>query len=484
MSAPSMAHLDFGILITFALYLVAMFAIGFWAWRKTNSTADYFLGGRSLSAWPAALSAGASDMSGWLLLGLPGYAYLAGMEAIWIGIGLLMGTWLNWQLLAKRFRTATEQYNNSLTIPEYLSNRFNDQKRILQMVAAVFIVFFFLIYTSAGLVAGGKLFHTVFGAPSHWAVLIGCFCIVSYTFFGGFLAVAWTDLVQALLMAAALLFVPIMVWLSLTDSGSLAGMEGHRLNPFTQTDGQALGAIALISSLAWGLGYFGQPHILARFAAISSVDQVPKARSVAVTWCALTMACALAVGMLGVAYAQANGLNIADRETVFMVLVNALFHPWLAGILLAAILAAIMSTADSQLLVCSSALAEDFYKTLFKASASPERVLWVSRLAVVLVAVVATIMALLPGNSVLGLVSYAWAGFGAAFGPVILLSVYWSAMTCWSALAGMLVGAVTVVVWKNLEGGWFELYELFPGFIFAGAAVIIVSLAQQAKRSE
>ncbi|BFM05981.1 sodium/proline symporter PutP [Halioxenophilus aromaticivorans] len=475
MSADSMAQFDVGIVVTFALYLAGMFAIGFWAWRKTTDTADYFLGGRSLSAWPAALSAGASDMSGWLLLGLPGYAYLAGMEAIWIGVGLLLGTWLNWLLLADRFRTATEHYGNALTIPEYLSNRFDDHKRILQMVAAVFIVLFFLIYTSAGLVAGGKLFNTVFGAPSHWAVLIGCLCIVSYTFFGGFLAVAWTDLVQALLMAAALLVVPIMAWQGLTGSGSLAGMDAYRLNPFTQADGQPLGATVLVSSLAWGLGYFGQPHILARFAAISSVGEVPKARRVAVTWCALTMACALAVGMLGYSYAQRHGLNIADSETVFMVLVNVLFHPWIAGILLAAILAAIMSTADSQLLVCSSALAEDFYKTLFKRSATPARVLWVSRLAVAAVAVIATLLALMPGNSVLDLVSYAWAGFGAAFGPIILLSVYWQKMTCWGALAGMLVGALTVVVWKNLTGGVFEVYELFPGFILAAAATIVVS---------
>lgn len=458
-----------------------MFAIGYWAWRQTQNTADYFLGGRNLSAWPAALSAGASDMSGWLLLGLPGFALVAGMEALWIGIGLLAGTWLNWLLLASRLRHNTQQYGNALTIPEYLSNRFKDEQRLLQWVSAVFILLFFLIYTSAGLVAGGKLFNTVFGLDPTWAVLIGCACIVSYTFFGGFLAVAWTDFVQALLMAAALLIVPVMVWQNIAGGdtlSTLSAMDSHRLNPFTDSSGQSLGVVALLSSLAWGLGYFGQPHILARFAAISSIDEVPKARRIAVIWGALTMISALAIGILGAGYVEANAIPIDDSETIFMLLVNALFHPLVAGILLAAILAAIMSTADSQLLVCSSALAEDLYKNMFPGSATASRVLWVSRLSVALVAALATIMALLPGNSVLGLVSYAWAGFGAAFGPVLLASVYWPQMTKRGALAGVVTGGVVVVIWKNLSGGIFDVYELLPGFILAFLALFVVSKMQ------
>jgi len=468
--------MDSGIVLTFAIYLIAMLLIGYWAWRQTDSTADYFLGGRKLSPWPAALSAGASDMSGWLLLGLPGFAYAAGMEAIWIGVGLLLGTWCNWRFLAQRLRRYTEQYGDALTLPEYLSNRFNDESRILQIVSAFFILLFFLIYTSSGLVAGGKLFNTVFGLPESWAVILGCVCIVGYTLFGGFLAVAWTDLVQGLLMAAALLVVPVMAWHFLSTTGeSHAAFAAARLNPFVTVDGNPIGAIALISSLAWGLGYFGQPHILARFAAIRSEADVPAARRIAVSWSALTMVCALAIGILGLGYATTNGIVIDDSETIFMVLVNALFHPWVAGILLAAILAAIMSTADSQLLVCSSALAEDLYKNLIDRQASPAKVLWVSRVSVAVVAVIATLMALGPGKSVLGLVSYAWAGFGAAFGPVLLLSVYWQGMTKAGAFAGIVVGGATVVIWKNLSGGWFDVYELLPGFVLAGLAAIAAS---------
>jgi len=435
METGSLAEFSWGVVLSFFVYLAAMFAIGYWAWRQTANSEDYFLGGRHLGPWPAALSAGASDMSGWLLLGLPGFAFMAGLEAIWLAIGLWTGTLLNWQFQAKRLRRFTEYFGNAITLPEYFNNRFNDKSRILQVVSAVFVLLFFLFYTSSGLVAGGKLFETVFGLQYQWAVIIGCLCVVGYTFFGGFLAVSWTDLVQGLLMAAALFIVPIVVYTYLSGDMSLMGelkaLNPELANPLTDVDGKALGAVALLSSLAWGLGYFGQPHILARFAAIRSEDAVPAARNIAVSWSGIAMISSLGVGVIGLLYTQETGVVVEDAETIFILLVNIVFHPLVAGILLAAILAAIMSTADSQLLVCSSALTEDLYKVFRKSEASSTEIMWLGRAAVIGIAVIATLLALSPGNSVLDLVSYAWAGFGAAFGPALLLSLYWSRMTCW-----------------------------------------------------
>ncbi|WP_408646009.1 sodium/proline symporter PutP [Zobellella maritima] len=462
---------------TFIVYLIAMMAIGYYAYKRTANSADYFLGGRSLGPWPAAISAGASDMSGWLLLGLPGYAYAAGVESFWLAGGLLLGTWANWMFCAKRLRTYTLEVDNAITIPEYLSRRFEDKSKLLQIISALVILLFFLFYTSSGLVAGGKLFQTVFGMDYQIAVIIGTLCIVSYTLFGGFLAVSWTDLVQGLLMAAALMIVPI------------AAMEGgfgqlssdlHAQNPelltlWSDIKGEPLSAIAIISLAAWGLGYFGQPHILARFNATRSNKDITTARRIAVTWSMLSMAGALMVGMVGLLYVQNNmSGGLADAETIFMVLVNAVFHPVIAGILLAAILAAIMSTADSQLLVSSSALAEDFYKQLVP-SATPESLVNIGRFAVIALAVVALLLAMNPDSTVLGLVSYAWAGFGAAFGPALLFSLYWRNMNRNGALAGVLVGGITVVAWKQISGGIFDIYEIVPGFIFASIAIVLVS---------
>lgn len=476
MSQTLVTHSGLAVAGTFTLYLLVMFAIGYWAWRRTKDSADYYLGGRSLSPWPAALSAGASDMSGWLLLGLPGFAYAAGLESLWLVLGLLLGTWANWRFLAAKLRRDTQAYGNALTLPEYFSNRFADHKRILQAVSAVFILLFFLFYTSAGLVAGGKLFNSVFGFDYHWAVLIGCLCVVSYTFFGGFLAVAWTDLVQGLLMAAALVVVPLFAWQVASDHAlvdSIYSANRELLNPLTDASGQPLTVIAVVSLLAWGLGYFGQPHILARFAAIRSEQEVPKARRIAVSWTAISMAAAVAVGLVGFSVTQAAPL--ADAETIFIYLVNSLFHPLPAGILLAAILAAIMSTADSQLLVSSSALAEDIYRRFMHKQASDHQILWVSRLSVVCIAGLATFLAMTPDSSVLGLVSYAWAGFGAAFGPALLFSVYWMKTSCWGVLAGMLTGAITVIIWGQISGGIFDLYELVPGFMLACLAIVVGS---------
>ncbi|OEF03096.1 sodium/proline symporter [Vibrio crassostreae 9ZC13] len=469
---------SFAITTTFIAYLIMMLAIGVIAYKRTSSSTDYFLGGRSLGPWPAALSAGASDMSGWLLLGLPGYAYAAGFEAFWLAGGLLVGTWANWLISAKRLRTYSIT-TESLTLPEFLSRRFNDNSKLIQTISAFFILLFFLFYTSSGLVAGGKLFETVFGLDYTTAVIIGTVCVVSYTLFGGFLAVSWTDLVQGLLMSAALLIVPIAAM-----NGGLGQLSTdlHNINPqlltlWNDVKGEPLSAIAIISLAAWGLGYFGQPHILARFKATRSNKDLTTARRIAVVWSALSMVGAMLVGLVGLIYVTNSGApKLDDGEKIFMLLVNAMFHPVIAGILLAAILAAIMSTADSQLLVSSSALAEDLYKQVLKKDATSEEIVRVGRFAVILISLIALVLAMTPDSSVLGLVSYAWAGFGAAFGPAIVLSLYWSRMNRNGALAGIVVGGVTIVLWKQFTGGWFDVYEIVPGIILSTLSIVIVSL--------
>ncbi|EPM4613831.1 sodium/proline symporter PutP [Vibrio vulnificus] len=472
-----MIESSFAITGTFIAYLILMVAIGVYAYKKTSSSSDYFLGGRSLGPWPAALSAGASDMSGWLLLGLPGYAYAAGIESFWLAGGLLVGTWANWLVSAKRLRTYSIQ-TDALTLPEFLSRRFDDKSKLIQTISAFFILLFFLFYTSSGLVAGGKLFETVFGLDYSTAVIIGTLCVVSYTLFGGFLAVSWTDLVQGLLMAAALMIVPIAVMEG--GFGQLA-TDMHNINPelltlWNDAKGEPLSAIAIISLVAWGLGYFGQPHILARFKASRTNRELGTARRIAVGWTALSMVGAILVGLVGLVWVNGHpGTELADGEKIFMLLVNTVFHPVIAGILLAAILAAVMSTADSQLLVSSSALAEDFYKQVIKPDASSQEIVMVGRIGVVVISIIALILAMTPDSSVLGLVSYAWAGFGAAFGPAVVLSLYWKGMNRNGALAGILIGGITIVVWKQLTGGWFDVYEIVPGIIFSTIAIVGVS---------
>ncbi|SDX12253.1 sodium/proline symporter PutP [Marinobacter mobilis] len=469
---------NLGVSLTFLVYILLMLGIGYVAYRRTSNLSDYILGGRSLGPLPSALSAGASDMSGWLLLGLPGYAYAAGYEAIWIAVGLLAGTWLNWLFVAKRLRTYSLAAGDSLTLPSFFENRFHDTSRILRVVSAFFILLFFLFYTSSGLVAGGKLFETVFGLNYSTAVIVGTLAVVSYTFFGGFLAVAWTDVIQGLLMFAALLLVPIMAIQA--DGGwgaTQAAMELKNpefLNALTSSDGSAISLIAILSLLGWGLGYFGQPHILARFKAIRSEADIPMARRIAVIWSGMGLLGALLVGFAAIGYFETP---LEDGERAFMLLVDALFHPVIAGILLAAILAAVMSTADSQLLVSSSALAEDFYKALFRREASQGELVWVGRFAVMGIAIIACILAFNPDSKVLELVSYAWAGFGAAFGPALILSLYWKRMTRAGAVAGIIVGGATVVIWGNLSGGILDLYEIIPGFILATISIVVVSLA-------
>ena len=464
--------------LTFIAYLAVVVVIGFVAWRRTSDLKDYILGGRRLGRWVTALSAQASDMSGWLLLGLPGYAYLAGVESLWLLTGLLTGTYLNWKLTAARLRRATEHYGDSLTLPDYLERRFDDHTGLLRLISAVFILVFFTFYTSSGLVAGGRLFEEVFGLSYLWAVAVGGATVVAYTFVGGFLAVSWTDLLQGILMFLALVAVAVM---GIAMVGGLDGMvaETRSLNPellnvFTDAGGQPLTVIAIVSLLGWGLGYFGQPHVLARFMAADSEKNIPASRKIAMTWVSVALFAGMLVGMTGATLLEAPLVG-ADSEKVFMVMATTLFHPVIAGICLSGILAAVMSTADSQLLVASSAVAEDLYKGMFRRQASEKELLWIGRLAVIAIALIAFALATNPDSKVLDLVAYAWAGFGAAFGPVIFLSLYWSGMTRRGAIAGIVVGGITVIVWKQLSGGIFELYEIVPGVAFSFVAILFAS---------
>ncbi|MBB1474488.1 sodium/proline symporter PutP [Shewanella sp. SG41-3] len=457
------------ILITFIGYLALMMGIGYWAYRKTDTVDDYILGGRKMGPAVTALSVGASDMSGWLLLGLPGAVYLSGLGEAWIGFGLVFGAWLNWLFVAKRLRIYTQVANNSLTLPDFFENRFNDSHGLLKLVSALTILIFFTFYASSGMVGGAILFEKVFGLDYTVALLIGSFIIVSYTFVGGFFAVSWTDFFQGCLMLIALIIVPVSIF---SQPDTQAGFE--QIDPaMLSFINENTTVIGLVSLLAWGLGYFGQPHILSRFMAIGSPKDLVLSRRIAMTWMIVSLFGALATGIAGSLYFAAEPLE--NSETVFIHLAHAAFNPWVGGLLIAAILSAIMSTIDSQLLVCSSVITEDFYLKWLRPQASSKELMLVGRIGVIAIALVAGVVALNPESSVLGLVSYAWAGFGAAFGPVVLLSLFWQGYSRNGAIATILVGAITVVVWKQMNGGIFELYEIVPGFIFAMLVGVIVS---------
>lgn len=469
---------DLTIFFSFSSYLLLMIIIGWYFYRKTENLSDYILGGRKLNAWVTSLSAQASDMSGWLLLGLPGYAYIAGFESLWLLLGLLVGTYANWKFIAARLRKYTEIAGNSITLPDFFENRFRADSKRIRIISAIFILFFFLIYTSSGFVAGAKLFSSVFNISYLSALVIGCIIIVSYTFLGGFLAVSWTDVIQGTIMFFAIIFVPTF---AIIDNGGfqftlteVIVLNPNYLNALTDSNGNFISIITIFSLLGWGLGYFGQPHILARFMAIKNVSEVGKARKIAMYWVTFSLIFAVVLGIVGYAIFP-NNLVGNDSERIFIVMVEQLVNPLFAGVLLAAILAAIMSTADSQLLVASSALTEDIYRTLFRKNASQRELVWISRSFVILIAVIALIIGLDQNSSVLDLVSYAWAGFGAAFGPVIILSLYWKGITEKGAISGILIGGLTIIIWKNLSGGIFDLYEIIPGFLLALIGIIIFS---------
>ncbi|MES1933612.1 proline:sodium symporter [Salinisphaera shabanensis T35B1] len=483
-----------GVWISLILYFGLMLGIGFYAWRKsTASSEEYMLGGRNLSPAVAALSAGASDMSGWLLLGLPGALYASGLVEAWIGIGLFVGAFVNWVIVAPRLREQTERYDNSLTIPQFLSKRFPTRAMALRTVSAVIIVVFFAVYTASGLVAGGKLVQSAFGDIVSFASLtdyqVGVWgtlaVVLAYTVVGGFLAVSLTDFCQGVIMMLALIVMPAVVLFGSGGGGfdqaseTLAGVDPNFLSL-----ANGLTFVGFLSAVTWGLGYFGQPHIIVRFMAIRTVGEVSKARNIGMTWMGISLIGAVCVGVFGRAYAERNGLNVEDSETIFIVLADLLFHPLVTGFLFAALLAAIMSTISSQLLVASSSLTEDFYRLFLRKEAGDGESVMVGRVCVLIVGLIAAFIARDPESQVLGLVSNAWAGFGAAFGPLIILSLMWPRMSGTGAVAGLVSGAVTVLVWITL--GWNSsflggpgVYEIIPGFIVSWLAIYGVSLATQ-----
>lgn len=475
-------------LATLAAYFVLMLAIGLYAWRKsTQDSAGYLLAGRNLPPSVAALSAGASDMSGWLLLGLPGALYASGLVEAWIAIGLTAGAAANWIIVAPRLREQTERMGNALTIPQFLANRFPERATLLRVTSAVIIVAFFTVYTASGMVGGGKLFATAFAGvlpPTGLSdymlgIWITAGIVLVYTMIGGFLAVSLTDFVQGLIMMVALVVMPLVIMFGPGGSagGSIVAVPQEGFLSLTE----GLTAIGLVSAVTWGLGYFGQPHIIVRFMAIDRVENVPRAGWIGMGWMVISLVGAVAMGLAGRAYVERNGLVVEDPETIFIMLANLLFHPAVTGFLYAALLAAIMSTISSQLLVSSSSLTEDFYRLFLRRDASEREAVNIGRVSVALVAAAAMVIAADPESEVLGLVANAWAGFGAAFGPLILLGLTWDRMTGAGAVAGLVTGALVVAGWIAL--GWNKaflggpgLYEIVPGFFAALAAIVAVSL--------
>jgi SSS family solute:Na+ symporter len=472
-------------LASLAAYFVLMIAIGIYAWAKTRNTSEgYLLAGRDLSPSVTALSAGASDMSGWLLLGLPGALFASGLVEAWIAIGLTVGAALNWIIVAPRLREQTERLGNALTIPQFLANRFPESGTMLRVTSAVIIVGFFTVYTASGMVGGGKLFETAFagalpatGLSDYMlGILITAGIVLIYTTIGGFLAVSLTDFVQGMIMMVALVVMPLVIFFGSDSAVQLSSVPQEGFLSLTQ------GAtfVGVISAVTWGLGYFGQPHIIVRFMAIDKVENVPLAGWICMIWMVISLAGAVVVGLAGRAYAGANGLVVEDPETIFILLANLLFHPAVTGFLYAALLAAIMSTISSQLLVSSSSLTEDFYGLFLRRNASEREAVNIGRLSVALVAAAALVIAADPDSQVLGLVANAWAGFGAAFGPLILLALLWRGMTGAGAVAGLVTGAGVVAGWIAL--GWNKafmggpgLYEIVPGFVAAFIAIVVVS---------
>lgn len=487
-----------GVWISLSLYFLLMLGIGFYAMRQsTSSSQQYLLADRNLNPAVAALSAGASDMSGWLLLGLPGAIFIAGLQEAWIGIGLWCGALINWMVVAPRLREQTERYDNALTIPAFLASRFPTQAMALRLVSAIIIVVFFVVYTSSGLVAGGKLFDMAFSGlftfgglsdyqTGVWLTLI---VVLVYTSVGGFLAVSLTDFVQGCIMMLALVIMPIVVLYG--QGGGGLSQAAETLSSVTEPAGylswtQGLTFIGWLSAFAWGLGYFGQPHIIVRFMAIRSVNDVPAARNIGMAWMFISLFGAVAMAIFGRAYAIRNGLDVQDPETIFIILADLLFHPLATGFLYAALLAAVMSTISSQLLVSSSSLVEDCYRLFMNKEATEKQSVNVGRICVVLVGLVAAVIARDPESQVLALVSHAWAGFGAAFGPLVILALTWRRMSGAGAVAGLVAGAVTVMIWIAM--GWNAeflggegIYEIIPGFIVSWIAIYVVSVMTQSE---
>jgi sodium/proline symporter len=476
------ASMEIGTIISLSAYFLVMLGIGLYAFKNTSDdSSGYLLGGRQLGPAVTALSAGASDMSGWMVMGLPGAMYLSGIANIWIGVGLVVGAYVNYLIVAPRLRAYTEIANDSITLPEFFENRFEDKTRLLRIVSSIVIIVFFTVYTSSGVVGGGKLFESSFGLSYELGLYITAGVVVTYTLFGGFLAVSMTDFVQGCIMFVALVLVPVVI---IFDFGSVSAIN-ETISGLSSTHMDLLAgttALGIISSLAWGLGYFGQPHIIVRFMAIRSIKDIKVARRIGMSWMIVALVGALATGLFGFAYVAKHNIEMGDPETIFIVLSQVLFHPLIAGFMLAAILAAIMSTVSSQLLVTSSSLTEDVYKAFINKEASEKQLVFMGRICVVLVALLAIAMAYNRDSSILDIVSNAWAGFGAAFGPLIIFGLYWKRMTFAGALSGIVVGTSTVLIWiyapitvgeQSLSN---YIYEIVPGFVLSSIAIVVVSL--------
>lgn len=494
------ANVDVPVLIAFLLYLAGMLAIGFYFSNKSKKMSDYFLAGRNLGGWVTAMSAQASDMSGWLLMGLPGAAYATGMGNYWIAIGLGIGTILNWILVAKPLRRFTEVCGDSITIPQYLQNRFKADSPLIRVVCAIVIFIFFLVYTTSAFVSGGKLFQVVFNIDptnetyTKAAVIISALIIITYTFMGGFNAVAWTDFVQGILMFVTIVALPIALvsntpnfsadLLSSTQKIVAEGADASGYMSLTSN----MSGIDIISNLAWAFGYFGMPHILVRFMAIKDTKEVKKSAAIAIIWVVISLTAAVLIGILGRVYldSQNVALSSSEQELIFIKTVKMLFPSFLGGVFLSAVLASIMSTADSQLLVTASAVVNDFYTVVVKKEASEKKLMWISRIAVMLVSVIACILALNPNDSIMGIVSNAWAGFGAAFGPAIVFSLYWKRLTLKGTAAGIIGGAATVLIWEYIlpDAVTMGLYSIIPGVIVSVLLTVIVSLIDKEPSQE
>ncbi|MCR5085403.1 MAG: sodium/proline symporter PutP [Succinivibrionaceae bacterium] len=471
---------------TFIVYILAILVIGIVAARMTTSLSDYVLGGRRLGRVVTGLSAGASDMSGWLLMGLPGALYVGGLCEAWIAIGLTIGQWCNFRFVAARLRSFTANASDSLTLPDYLAARFCDRRRISAVLAAIIILIFFVVYCASGMVSAARLFEQTFSMDYSNALLIGAASTIFYVFIGGFLAVSWTDTMQATLMLFALFLAPIFMIIDVggmdAANAYIASVNPELTNLFSGSSAWAV-AITIISCAGWGLGYMGQPHILVRFMAASSVSGMAFSRRVSITWMILCLLGAVLIGYFGIAFIHNHTeIPFSNPEKIFIVAAQTLFTPWVAGILLAAILAAVMSTLSCQLLVASSTLTADFYRRLFRPGAQQRELIWVGRVMLLLVAVVAYVIALDPESVVLSLVAYAWAGFGASFGPTVLLSLFWRRMNLKAALVGMFVGAASVIIWEA-AGSPLGLYSLVPSFLFSLAAIVITVLGTSCEGS-
>lgn len=479
-------------LISIGLYLLLMILIGFYSYYKSSNNAeDFLIGGRKMGAAVTALSAGAADMSGWLLMGVPGAVYLGGISASWIAIGLTIGAYINYILVAPRLRIYTEVAKNSITLPVFFENRFHDKTQLLKIVSAILILVFFTLYTSAGMVSGGRLFESAFGMSYYTGLFCTSLVVVLYTFLGGFLAVSLTDFVQGTIMVIALILVPTVIVLQLDGlTNTLSIIENKNPNYLDIFKGTS--SIGIISLLAWGLGYFGQPHILVRFMAIEDPKDLKKARRIGIGWMILTVGGALLVGLFGIAFLKQlypERMTTFDQskeqaETIFIFISRILFHPLIGGFLLSAILAAVMSTISSQLLVTSSSMTEDIYKAFINKKASAKNLLFMSRASVLIIAIISLLLSLNPKDTILNLVGNAWAGFAAAFGPVVVLSLLWKRTTSMGALAGMIAGGMTVLLWVYIEHPYKELYEIIPGFGLGFITIVIVSLLTPKPSSE